>query len=580
MPLLAGHANFIECERAGVNGRRISLGRFGIALLGLWGAALLLALTGLGAVPLRDWDEALVARVALELAQRPWSERLLPTLWGEPYLNKPPGLHWLVAGAIDLWRAMAGRSGQLLPPELPPPEAVVRLVPALIGSSLPPLLALVQARLRPERPGAALASGAVALGLLPLARHGHLAMLDRSQLVAMALVWLGPLAAPAAGGWRGVGWGLLAGAGGSGLLLLKAPVAVPVLLAALGLRALDRELAAQGWRALLLGLAMGVLPALGWHGLHLLARGEAALHMWGGQGLARVTRSLENHPSGPLPPLIQVLSGGWPWLPLWPLGLAAAWRRRQQRDGRWALGLTLMASALVLPLQTQLPWYSLVLWPPFTLVCGPVLADLVAGRLRPGPAAAISGLWQGLGALLLLALLLSRLPGIPVDLAGAAPLALPAAMGLLLGGLLLAPATGATLRWRRRGALLLLAGWCGSLLMLFASPLWNWELNEQPALAPLIPLLRSGPPPLPPLLAGGAAVERPSLAWYAGRWPQSWPPAPGQELPPSFDLVGEGAGKQPSPLPPAGLSCRPLLKPGVKSWGLWRCERTGERRRA
>ena len=50
-------------------------------LAGFWLASLLLLLIQNGALPLRDWDESLVARVALEISERPWPQNLLPTLW-------------------------------------------------------------------------------------------------------------------------------------------------------------------------------------------------------------------------------------------------------------------------------------------------------------------------------------------------------------------------------------------------------------------------------------------------------------------------------------------------------------------
>ena len=67
-----------------------------------WLAALaLLLIPGLD-LPLRDWDEGIVARVAYERGQAllqwlsgqaSFSEIWLPTYWDTPYLNKPPGLH-------------------------------------------------------------------------------------------------------------------------------------------------------------------------------------------------------------------------------------------------------------------------------------------------------------------------------------------------------------------------------------------------------------------------------------------------------------------------------------------------------
>ena len=91
---------------------RLGLG-WGLALL--WLLALILAMVGLGGLPLRDWDEAIVARVALEASQRPWPDLLMPVFWGDPYLNKPPGLHLLIAAAIGLWRGLSGSASTNLP---------------------------------------------------------------------------------------------------------------------------------------------------------------------------------------------------------------------------------------------------------------------------------------------------------------------------------------------------------------------------------------------------------------------------------------------------------------------------------
>ena len=404
------------------------------ALLLIWLLALVLALVGLGNPPLRDWDEGIVARVSLEISQAPWSQKLLPTFWGEPYLNKPPAIHWLIAAVIGLWRAISPA-----PPQALPPEWVVRLGPAALSACLPPLLALVQLRLRPTERGTALATGAIALTLMPLARHGRLAMLDGALLVAMALQWWAVLGLDHRRG-PSLRHALLAGLACSLLLLLKAPAAVPLLLGSLALRWLEPDRARPHWTPLLLGLALGLLPGLGWHLLHLLERGPEALAMWTSQGFARVGASVENHAGGPLPPLLEVLKGGWPWLPLWPFALALAWRQRRRRPGHWGLGLTLLTALLVLPLRTQLPWYSLLLWPPFCLVCAPILAWLVQPGCHDRPpgarlAAAIPWFWAALGVLLLLAFPAAKLALLPLPRA-ALPLLLSLGSGLLAGGAL------------------------------------------------------------------------------------------------------------------------------------------------
>ena len=482
-------------------------------LLLLWGLGLGLALTGLGGTHLRDWDEGIVARVALELSTAPWHDKLWPTYWGDAYLNKPPGLHLLIAGLIGLWRALSGAPAEALPP-----DALLRSLPALISSLLVPLVGLVQWRLRPGDRLSALASAAVVLTLLPLARHGRLVMLDGTLLVAMVLVWWALLSAVPRPGRRGqlslLGWGLLAGLAGSALLLLKAPAALPLLLGPWLLRLGDRALGRPQLLSLGLGVLLGLLPGLGWHLGHLLVRGPEALVMWHEQGFARRADRLEGHSGGPLQPVLEVLEGGWPWLPLWPFGLALAWRQRRSTWGRWALGLTLLSALVVLPLRTQLPWYSLLLWPAFALVCGPALAWLVERRRPLPPAAAwlrrLPWLWSALGAALLLAgaVVAAGLVALP---AAAGLLALPLGAGLLLGGGLLASPLAAR---RRLGALLAVLGSWLSLLLLMASPLWLWELNESWSTATAAGLLRRHAGPLVYLWQ---EAERPSLNWYAGR---------------------------------------------------------------
>jgi len=62
----------------------------------VWLLTCALWLPWLGNLPLRDFDEAGIARTALEFAQAADFNRLLPTRWGEPYLNKPRGsIFWL-----------------------------------------------------------------------------------------------------------------------------------------------------------------------------------------------------------------------------------------------------------------------------------------------------------------------------------------------------------------------------------------------------------------------------------------------------------------------------------------------------
>jgi hypothetical protein len=267
-------------------------------------------------------------------------------------------------------------------------------------------------------------------------------------------------------------------------------------------------------------------------------------------------------------PLVQLLTGGWPWLPLWPFGIALAWRERRSQAGRWTLGLTMLSALLVFPLRTQLPWYSLFLWPPFALACGPVLGSLVLRGGGPALTGWLRWIWLSLGGLLLGAVALSFTPP-GAALASTRLLGVPAALGLLSAGLLL---TGRAGPGRRLQAVLALGGgWVLSLLVLFGSPLWNWELNEQPSILPAIALAhgtdRAGrglPLVLPP---GDGDGRRPSFLWYLD--PSTDPSGGGGSSGSAGSFLVITRADHPELPPPA--SCR-VDAVGALGWKRWLCE--------
>jgi 4-amino-4-deoxy-L-arabinose transferase-like glycosyltransferase len=406
----------------------------------------------------------------------------------------------------------------------------------------------------------------VALTLMPLARHGRLVMLDGTLLSAMALVWWALLQAegPPRTLLRG---GLVAGLATSALLLLKAPVALPVVITALLLRWSERDLRGRAWGWLLVALALGLLPGMAWHGWHGWVRGPQALEMWTSQGVARLGHGMEGHGGGPWPPLLEVIKGGWPWLPLWPFGMAMAWRERRSRWGRWVLGLTAMASLLVLPLQTQLPWYSLLLWPPFCLAVGPVLVELIrrdSGMAWPGAPglSAVPRLWSGLGGVVLLASACGAAGLLPA-LRPVALVAWPAGLGLLLGG---ARLDSGRPKQRLGGVITLALGFWLSLALLFSSSLWLWELNE---LWPVKPVALKAQALAAADLHLWRQGERPSLNWYLGRRVE--PADDAEDLHPDAKGVAWLLADQRPDLP--GWDCQP--QPGQKKafLVLLRCQR-------
>ena len=272
---------------------------------------------------------------------------LLPTLWGKPYLNKAPGLHSLIALVISTTTQ----------PDQLPSEWSVRLAPAVLSCMVVPLGGWLQWVLRPGDRSSTLATSVILLTLLPVARHGRLAMLDGTQLTTMAVLWLALL--QLTGSRYSALWGGVAGLMASAMLLLKAPLLVPAVVA--GGLALAWGLEWKSWNnhaAALSGMLLGLTPGVGWHLWHAHIRGGQALWLWGGDGAGRVLLDAgEGSDLGWRVPVIEVLEGGWPWLPLLPFALIWAWRWRQSRWGRWSLACMLTLAGAILPLRTQLPWY-------------------------------------------------------------------------------------------------------------------------------------------------------------------------------------------------------------------------------
>ena len=456
----------------------------------MWLLTLCLWLPGLGNLPLRDWDEGRVASVARSTISRwDWGSTggdwLMAWKWNEAYLNKPPGLHWLIGTSTQVF----GEN-----------EWAVRLMPCLISSLAIPLLLLLRRQLGGrDAEKKALLGSVILMSLIPMARHGRLAMLDGSLVTSALLLWTGWLSS------RSVPWhGFLAGLGGTGILMLKPPALIGFLLITAAISWLDRH--ENRWNATsMVWVCAGISPGLAWHGWHLAQRGSSGLVMWGGQGFSRVAGVVGDSTGAFTMPLTEVLEGGWPWLLLLPLGIRLAWQQRGNSAGRWELGLLLGSAALVLPLRSQLPWYSHLLWPAIALLCAEGLSQvLLSGRPRW-----IGKLWMLIGAALLLASLVmmlgsqsNALPRLALICAGA---------GLCAGGRQLIQATQ---QQRRRGLVTLLMGWGAALLALWHSQLWLWELNESWDPRPVASAIRDLPAEAKVVLDG---PTRPSLGWYTNR---------------------------------------------------------------
>lgn len=455
-----------------------------LLLLAAWG----LYLWRLGTVPLRDWDEGTIAAVARGMVTS--GDWIYPTIYGGPYLNKPPLVEWLMAAGYGV----AGVS-----------EWTSRLLPAMVSGLAIPLLYGIGREVFGQRRPALLASG-VLLTLLPVVRHSRLAMRDGVAVTLFLLLLLCGLKArkqPVYALGIGVSLGLIALT--KGILVLLLGLIAGVFLSLHQGRYLWQN------RYVWLGLILGSLPVVLWYGAQLLRYGEV---YWQGhfvsQSFERVTSAIEDHQQPPWYYLLELLKYSWPWLMFWPGGLWLAWRQRQRPWGQLVLvgtGLYLGAISLM---GTKLPWYIMPLYPLVALAIGGYLSH----RWQRPPRWAV-------GILGLIAIA-APIGGIYLGLRDQHPTLI--AIAIVLGSSL---GWTAWRLWQQqsRWCLTLMAGLYLTLLLLVGSDFWLWELNEAYAVKPVAAMVNQQVPAEAEVVTT-FSYGRPSLNFYCDRYisPLSGPP--------------------------------------------------------
>ncbi|CBN54266.1 MULTISPECIES: ArnT family glycosyltransferase [Kamptonema] len=323
--------------------------------VGLLAAAVLIFSINLGGLPLRDWDEGIAGQVAREMwrGDLNW---LYPTVGGTPYLNKPPLVHWLIAlcfgvGGVNEWMA--------------------RLAPAMLSASSVPLLYAIGRELFQQRLSA-IFSALVCLTLLPVVRHGRLAMLDGAVLCFLLIMVLCVLRSR-----RNLRYAL--GAGISfGLICLTKGVLLGLLLGAIAFFFLlwDTPRLITS-RYLWTGFAIGIFPVIAWYTAQWLHYGPQFLSAnLLDQSLRRVWEPVGNHKGPPWYYLLEILESAWPWQLFWLLGLRQALENRNFAWGKLVLVWTGIYLAAISAMSTKLPWYVLPIYPAFALVVGHYLAEV------------------------------------------------------------------------------------------------------------------------------------------------------------------------------------------------------------
>ncbi|MEL6230575.1 MAG: glycosyltransferase family 39 protein [Cyanobacteria bacterium J06627_3] len=478
-------------------------------LLATWG----LYLWRLGMLPLRDWDEGTIASVARGMATS--GDWIYPTLYGDAYLNKPPLVEWLMAtgylGGVSEWTS--------------------RLFPAMVSAVAVPLLYWVGREVFGQRRPALLSAG-VFLTLLPVVRHGRLAMRDGVAVTLFLLVLLWGLHArkkPRYALGVGIGLGLIALTKGILVLLLGLVALVFfVIQAGAGGKSIDNSGPLNPSRMgdfedqppqtleakiplnqnlfrnpyLWLGMVLGSLPVVLWYGAQLMRYGDV---YWQGhfvsQSFERVTSAIEQHQQPPWYYLLELLKYSWPWLMFWPAGVLLAWRQRQRSWGQLVLVGTGIYLGAISLMGTKLPWYIMPLYPFVALAIGAYLHHSWHKPPR----------WA-VGLLVLIAVVALG-GGIFLGVADQQPTLI--AIGVVLG---LGSGWASRQLWQRQPhwCLTLMAGLYLTLLLLMGSDFWLWELNEAYGVKPVAAMINQHVPADAELVTT-FYHGRPSLNFYCDR---------------------------------------------------------------
>lgn len=475
----------------------------------LWSVGLLLAATllftiNLGGLPLRDWDEGTVAQVARDIwrAEPGSMTWLYPTIAGSPYINKPPLVHWLIAASYGLFGVSEWSS---------------RLPGAVLTALSVPLLYGIGRELFLRRTSAIFAAF-VYLTMLPVARHGRLAMLDGAVLCFFLLLLFCLLRSR-----RDLRWGLGVGIAFGFLCLTKGILALLLGAIAVIFILLDTPRLATSiymWS----GLLLGIIPAIAWYVAQWLHYGE---HFIGNnlfnQSLNRVWDSVEANSGPPWYYLLEILKYGLPWLLFLPWGFRSAWEHRNLGWAKLVLVWSAIFLVVISLMGTKLPWYVLPIYPALALIVGALLgecwnsADLM-GVLRLGrrfPKA-----WFGLMGVIAIAVWVGSFYFSPI---GAKPTPF---LHLILTAAAITFTTATFLVAHQDSQFIpvLIWGTYLSLLLLMLSPYWVWELNESYPVKPVAAMVQKHTPPGKAVLTTYANA-RPSLDFYSDRVVIPAPPA-------------------------------------------------------
>jgi 4-amino-4-deoxy-L-arabinose transferase-like glycosyltransferase len=452
-------------------------------------AAIFIYTVNLGDLPLRDWDEGTVAQVAREISLAPAGSMrwLFPTLGGEPYLNKPPLMHLLIAGAFSLGGVN---------------EWTARLPGALLSAISVPLLFLIGREIFHQR-WAAVYGAAVYLTMLPVVRHGRLAMLDGAVVCFFLVMMLCLLRSR-----RDLRYCLGVGIGFGLICLTKGMIAI--LLGSIAIIFLfwdtPRLLTS---RYMWVGILIGSVPVCFWYGAQLLHYGHffTSTSLMN-QSLNRLWESVEGNSGPAWYYLLEILKYNWPWLIFFPSSIHLIWQNRNLSWAKLILVWSVVYLVAISLMRTKLPWYVFPIYPSLALAIGAQLA-----QVRKWPSlSSYPRFW--IATLALLAVVATA--GCVYYTWAATPISLD--LQLIFAALAMTMALAGVLAERGDEQFLNVLFWGTylALLLLMNSHHWVWELGEAYPVKPVADMIQQANPSVTKIYTS-FSYHRPSLDFYSQR---------------------------------------------------------------
>ncbi|MEO1431795.1 MAG: glycosyltransferase family 39 protein [Cyanobacteria bacterium J06633_8] len=450
-------------------------------------AAVILFTIHLGELPLRDWDEGTVAQVARELGRARAGEMrwLFPTLGGEPYHNKPPLIHLMIAWAYSIGGVN---------------EWTTRLPGAILTALSVPFLYSIGREIFKGRI-CAVYSALVYLTMLPVVRHGRLAMLDGAAVCFFTIMLLCVLRSR-----RNLRYCLGVGIGFALICLTKSILGILLGCVALIYLFWDTPRLLSS-KYMWMGMLIGAAPVAFWYGAQWLHYGHDFVNKgMMNQSFGRIWSSVEGHSGPPWYYLLEICKYNWPWLIFVPASLRFAWENRNLSWAKLVLvwfGVYLITISIM---GTKLPWYVFPIYPSIALAIGAKLGEVEnLPLLKPLPK-----FWIVMLSILALATVVAStyFSSIPTP----AP-----ELQLIFATLSVTMALAALRAQRgdRQFLKVLLWGTYVSLLLFVKSNYWVWELNEDYPVKPVVQMVAQANLAKNTVVYISSTNHRPSLDFYS-----------------------------------------------------------------